>query len=1096
MKDFSVREIELSGSSLIQASAGTGKTYSIALLFVRMVLSGINSDSILTVTFTNAATSELKSRVINFLKNALLYLDDEKSADENKELFEIINDYKKSEGFDTVRDRLVSAGRNIDNVQIFTIHGFCKRIISENAFETGMLFNMDITANIDEIVQSAVESFWRREIQKVPKDILEEISSNGWFSIEKIAGLVKGRRSISDLRILPDCESETLSWERAGGLFNENGRTLSTCQDLVILFKRLLKEINASIEAETEKSGVIGFDDLLKVLENSLNDRKKKDVLIAAMKKKYKAVLIDEFQDTDVIQYKIFKTLFDNGHHAMFFIGDPKQAIYSFRNADVFAYLKAGSSVPEEKRFTMNLNFRSSQRAVNAVSRLFSSDDPFEIDGIGFPEVTSSAEGENALIFRNEPVCGLSVRFMRSDKAEPFELSGSRTWKNRKLKHEHAKNKAISDMCSSIIEMLEPGSGYKIEEKNGPKNIKPSDIAVLVNSNNDAELVKQAFSKCTIPFVMASNASIFESDEAADVETVLEAVSDFTPGRIKAALLTKFFDISITELEKLSLDSSKMEFWYDFFSNLNGIWEKRGFLVAFSTFLESMDIYERTASGSGGERRLTNVRHIMELIHRYEKENGVSAESTLRWLKEKMIGKSAAEEEQLRLESDDNAVIITTIHKSKGLTYPVVFCPDLWRKAEIRKDTSFLYYHDENRDTVINFDTADEAARKIFIKETLSENLRLVYVALTRAKYLTVVYWGNIYGTCSTPFAKLFHGMKNDADLKSMSDDSMMKGLLKLAEGSDGSINVTDKISPVQRKLKTENGQVKTKGPEISKRKITAGWSTSSFSSIISHSGAIESQSEYVFENRDTTDPIQINGTNSILSFPSGVKAGVALHSVFEKIDFAEIDNREIISAILDSHNIRQNDEGTDMTGWVHECVNSVLDAVVFNGASLRKVKKDDIVTEMEFFYRVSNFNSREIVRAIGEMISIPENRFSGFIRGFMDLVFRLDGKYYLVDWKSNRLGDKVEDYDMNSMTLEMKKHNYVLQYSLYLAALDAYLEKKDKNYRYERDFGGVYYFFLRGVTPSNHYATGIYKDVPEKKMLDGLKRILNGKPE
>jgi len=1096
VKDFSVREIELSGSSLIQASAGTGKTYSIALLFVRLVLSGIKADSILTVTFTNAATSELKGRVINFLKNALTYLNDEKSADENKELFEIINDYKKSEGFDTVRDRLASAGRDIDNIQIFTIHGFCKRIISENAFETGTLFNMDITANIDEIVQSAVESFWRREIQKIPKAILEEISPNGWFSIEKIAGLVKGRRSISDLKILPDCESETPSWETAGDLFNENERTSTLCQDLVILFKRLLKEVNAGIEAETEKTGVVGFDDLLKVLESSLNDRRKKDVLIAAMKKKYKAVLIDEFQDTDVLQYQIFKTLFDNGHHALFFIGDPKQAIYSFRNADVFAYLKAGESVAEEKRFTMNLNFRSSKRAVNAVSRLFDQKNPFEIEGIEFPKVTSSAEGENALMFKNEPVCGLGVRFMRSDKAEPFELSGSRTWKNRKLKHEHAKNKAISDMCSSIIEMLESGSGYKIEEKNGPKNIKPSDIAVLVNSNNDAELVKQAFSKCGIPFVMASNASIFESEEAVDVETVLEAVSDFTPGRIKAALLTKFFGMSIAELETLSQNGVDLEKWYSFFSNLNAIWEKRGFLIAFSTFLESMKIYEKTASGSGGERRLTNVRHLVELIHRYENENGVSPESTLRWLKEKMIKKSAAEEEQLRLESDDNAVIITTIHKSKGITYSVVFCPDLWRKAEVRKDTSFLYYHDENGNTVINFDMTNEEGREKFITETLSENLRLVYVALTRAKYLTVVYWGNIYGTGSTPFAKLFHGMKNDADLKSMSDDIMMKGLLKLAEGSDGSIKVTDNISSVKRKLMLENGQIKQKGPEVLQRKIAAGWSTSSFSSITSHHAGVESDSEYVFENRDTPDPVLMSISNNILSFPAGVKAGVALHSVFEKIDFAEIDNRKVISEVLDSHNIRFNDDGIDMTDWVHECVNSVLDAVVFNGSPLRKVKKDDIVTEMEFFYRTSNFNSREVMRTIGDMVAIPENRFSGFIRGFMDLVFRLDGKYYLVDWKSNRLGDKIEDYDRNSMTLEMKKHNYVLQYSLYLAALDAYLEKKDKNYKYERDFGGVYYFFIRGVTPSNNYSTGIYKDLPEKKLLDGLKKILNGKPE
>lgn len=1088
MKAFNCREIEIKGTNLIEASAGTGKTYSIALLFLRMVLEGIKADSILAVTFTNAATAELKSRVITFLKNAKSILENTDTGEISNDISAIVEQYEMSSGRDTVRDRLACASRDIDNAQIFTIHGFCRRMIADNAFETGVLFNMEIAPDIDETVRSAVESFWRREIQKIPEDKLAELSTSQWFSIERLIELVRGRRNVADLIIFPECGDDSVSWEHKKSIFDSRSESRELCSDLTVLFKRLLKDVNGAVAFRAETTGMTGFDDLLKVLYSALGDPVKREILTASMKKKYTAVLIDEFQDTDSLQYRIFNTLFGNGQHILFFIGDPKQAIYSFRNADVFAYLNAKKSVDDERKFTMDVNYRSSKRAVKAVTAVFDREFPFIIKNIPFLHVKSSSDEENSLFFKDAPAPGMEIKFIGSSQALPFELSGGRNWKNRRIKHEYAKLRAVSDMCASVIEMLKTGSQFRIVEKNQKREMRPSDIAVLVNSNNDAELVKTEFSKYGIPFVMASNASVFESDEAVDMITVLEAVSNYSPGRIKAALLTGFFRHSVKDILELTQDASGMEQWYSFFSNLNDSWEKHGFLVAFSELLEKEGIYERISSGRGGERRLTNVRHLMELAHRHEKENGISPEASLRWFREKMNEKSSSEDEQQRLESDENAVTITTVHKSKGLTYPVVFCPDLWRKSEIARNSAFLYYHNEDGFPVINFDINDPGGRESHISELGSENLRLAYVAMTRARYLTVVYWGSIYGAETAPFARLFHNGIDSQTFKTADDDRLMRDLVKLADSSEGAVSVSDRISVPDGMLEMKKEQVAAKGFQKLPEKITPEWRTGSFSSLTSNHQVDDPSIETVHDNISAEEEDIL--PEGILAFPAGAKSGVALHSVFENIDFTSRDNSGIISEILESANIRSFSDGTDMTPWVLKCVNEVLDATVFDGYSLRDTVKKDRVTEMEFFFHSKDFDTLKISKLLKDRVSLSPNSFKGFIRGFMDLVFRINGKYYLLDWKSNRLGSKISDYGTESMEREMKKHNYVLQYMLYLSALDRYLRQRDPKYSYERDFGGVYYIFIRGVSAANGYSTGIYKDKPSTLLLNEFNYI------
>lgn len=1085
MRRFDCREIELKGKNLIEASAGTGKTYSIALLFLRMVLEGMKADSILTVTFTNAATAELKSRIINFLKTAGAVLDGSVKSDCPDGIREIVSQYETSAGRDTVTERLAAASRDIDNVQIFTIHGFCRRMLADNAFEAGVLFNMEIAPDIEETVKSAVESFWRREIQHIPADMLAAISSGRWFSIEGLMDLVKGKRNVVDLVILPQSGKDSLSWEQKGSLFNNNDDG-SLCSDLVVLFKRLLREVNGAVAAQTAETGATGFDDLLKLIDTALNDPAKRDILINSMKKKYSAVLIDEFQDTDSLQYSIFERLFGGGHHVMFFIGDPKQAIYSFRNADVFAYLEAKKKLNEDRQYTMDLNYRSSRMAVNAVKAVFRRENPFVIHDIPLPEVESSSEEDNGLYLKGVPVHGIEIKFIRKDLALPFELSTDRSRRIYRVKHDSAKGKAVSDMCASIIEMLKEGSSYTITEKNIHRELKPSDIAVLVNSNSDAELVRNSFSKYGIPFVMASNTSVFRSDEAFDMLIVLEAMFKCIPGRIKAALLTRFFGRTADAISRLSEDALEMEKWYGFFSGLGDIWERHGFLVAFSELLEKEGTYGRISSGRSGERSLTNIRHLMELMNRNESESGISPEASLRWFKEKMNGKSSSEDEQLRLESDDNAVTITTVHKSKGLTYPVVFCPDLWRKSEVSNTAVFHSYHDDCGRPVMDFNVKDRDAAGKHTSELLSENLRLVYVALTRARYMTVLYWGTIAGSESTPFAYLFHGEKDY--VKAAGDEKLMNDLLNIERNSGNSVKVSDEISVPQGILKMKKGQGRSKGPLKLDSKIVPQWITGSFSSLTS--GHLSGENFLEIPQDETLSEDDNVPSEGILAFPAGAKAGVVLHSVFEEMDFSDRDAGGLISTKLDSAGMRYSERGDDMTPWVLDCVNAVLDAPLSDGMSLRSVEKKNFVTEMEFFFHADDFDTKKIAGLLKEKVSLQESSFKGFIRGFMDLVFKLNGKYYLLDWKSNRLGNKVSDYDKISMGREMTKHNYVLQYMLYLSALDRYLKLRDPDYSYERDFGGVYYIFLRGVTAANGYATGIFRDRPPKELLDEFNRI------
>jgi exodeoxyribonuclease V beta subunit len=314
----------------------------------------------------------------------------------------------------------------------------------------------------------------------------------------------------------------------------------------------------------------------------------------------------------------------------------------------------------------------------------------------------------------------------------------------------------------------------------------------------------------------------------------------------------------------------------------------------------------------------------------------------------------------------------------------------------------------------------------------------------------------------------------------------MLLELIDLQERSQGSIRVKDELKTPFVKLAPSVDEKNFTPNRSFAGEINSNWGITSFSGLSSHAEIADPElfEESSNESNEVKDSADDSEQRSILDFPAGAAAGTALHAVFEEIDFKSDDNFEIISEVLEKYNLRYSQDDEDMTPWVQECINEVLDSPVFDGKTLRDIEPDEILTEMEFFFEIDDLKTKKINELFKGKISVPEVSTNGFIHGFIDLVFKLDGKYYIVDWKSNKLGDRKEDYADEAVAREMRKHNYIFQYMLYTAALNRYLTVNSYGYSWS-DFGGVSYVFLRGPA--------FYNDKPDPEIFRKFNEILRG---
>jgi exodeoxyribonuclease V beta subunit len=540
-------------------------------------------------------------------------------------------------------------------------------------------------------------------------------------------------------------------------------------------------------------------------------------------------------------------------------------------------------------------------------------------------------------------------------------------------------------------------------------------------------------------------------------------------------------------------------------------------------------VKDRLLSCPDGERRLTNVLHLLELLHRQSVETNAGIAGLLKWLTEQRDPKTPRlEENQLRLESDENAVKIVTIHKSKGLEYPVVFCPFGWEGSLIT-DREFTF-HEPAKDFQLSLDLGSDS-RDLHLaqarNERLSENLRLLYVALTRAKQRCYLAWGHINLAETSALAYLLHGGTDQAGefsgedqtsgLKKLFKDKtsaeLLEDLHQLAARSQNSIEV------VPLPVSTDSARVITKGQETEEPlfcrrftgKINRSWKISSYSSLIStgvsNVDLPDRDEALVRLEPDRMPPAEElaaqsePGGLSVFTFPRGARAGSFFHDIFEHYDFAGETSDPLEGLVAGK--LQQYGYDAKWHKTVCSAISTVLAVPLLPDLSafrLSSLKAGDRLNEMEFYFPLNPVTPGTLTKAFSAIASpyifqqfparLKNLSFTpsvGFMKGYIDMVFRHQGRFYLLDWKSNYLGPTPEHYDQSSLQKAMDTHYYILQYHIYTLALHQYLRYQQPGYSYESDFGGVFYIFLRGLNELKGSKQGVFYDRPDPALIDAL---------
>ncbi len=1188
MKSFEIENCPLEGSNLIEASAGTGKTYAITGLYLRLLLEKkLKVEEILVVTFTIAATEELRGRIRDLLRDALKIIGGETGTGDRmlQRITEKSGNRKEAEYI--LREAII----NFDRASISTIHSFCQGILLENAFESGSIYTTELVTDRNEILGRIVDDYWRINISTA-SEITAAYLLDSKVSRSSLLELVMKSPGGPEVRIVPPVEkpdtrsaeaglSETFNtlketWEKesdkiidiiihdkaisrskyrkgtiddlihdtrifmagsnpmdlpehfgkfAAGTLSESlnkgaaapvhryfdlaGDFMASYSSLEEILHQYLLFIRGDLlrfaereQAEyNRKYNTRSYDDLIGEVDRSLKGGAGSP-LAGAVRKRYRAALIDEFQDTDSAQYRIFSKLFGRDS-ILFLIGDPKQAIYGFRGGDIFAYLNALKSV--KNSYTLDKNWRSGKKLVSACNTLFGRRKiPFIFREIDFPPVDTPEREHKKLTKEGRELPAFTLCYMKNSLFQKEE-------KKFILKTE-AEEFIARSVAMEIFRLVDSGSGGKTLI--GERPLKPEDIAVLVRKKNQAVKIQGYLSVLGIPGVLYGTESVFSSEEAVSIMHILSAVAEpSSEVLVKTALSTPLFGYSGNRILRLNRDEELWSSVMSSFQEYSRLWIKNGFITMFNRLMANEGTRSAILSSPLGERSMTNILHIAELLHRKETAERPGPRGLIKWLAEK-INSPGGEENQLRLESDGNAVSLITIHRSKGLEFPVVFCPFTWEGVKTGSGSDIFRFHDGSSDNslVMDMGSGIRENRVRARKEELAENIRLMYVALTRARNSCYFYWGRINQSDSSAPAYLLHGEEIDETDPAGSLEEQMNGidskkmfsqLENLAKDSGGAIKL---LSLEPEAVKGKYRSRETRSPlhcgEFTSM-IDTGWRISSYSSLISsrHSGDFEGKDRDL--PRTSGEKSETIREYSMASFPRGTVAGSLLHEILEHADLRDpgsSENRELIESVL--RNYRYDPLWADT---VAACLEDLADALLDpqdKNFTLGSIEKSSRLNELEFCFPVERV-SPGIIEEVLSDIRIGERSMkvsglnfresAGFFKGFIDMVFKAGDRYCIVDWKSNFLGKTPDDYSFSSLAAEMENNLYTLQYHLYTLALHRFLTLREPGYSYEKSLGPVFYIFLRGVKGKS--GSGIFSHRPDYGKILALEEKICGGP-
>lgn len=1210
-----LHSMTLNCNRLIEASAGAGKTRAITDLYLRLLLgrdTGLRRlavNEILTLTFTKAATAELRHRVRDRISEARRAFRGDAGPEPDDEFLSALT--RNSPDRDADRQWLDDAAGLLDEACIFTLHRFCAKVLQEHPFDTGILFQQetseaddsqvlqevcadcyrDLPRELSPFERTLAARLWgdpqvladglkpcidRESIRLTPAfdadapqkldQLLQDIAQakRDWIEqdcAQQLAPLLYGRRKpLTRLGAMTElCAGDDLGlllakdddlweiyssesiekaltkdaelpqaagplWELIDGIAARKGPIITALR--ANLWHRVLDDARKRMGDIKESRQLIAVNDLLTKTRDAL--RRPKSTLASLLARRWPVAMIDEFQDTDQIQYEIFSRIYpaggESGDRGLLMIGDPKQAIYQFRGADVYAYINARRDVGEDRIHSLDKNWRSTPALVEAVNALFGNEGVFGNDkDIPFQPAQAARQERKMTIDGRE--------------VKPFELfivkprSSDRDF----VSMAEARQRAMAYAACQTAQLLNKGEKVRLHGKEEvDETLKAGAIAFLVKTWNEAELARQALEERGVKSVYLTKTNVLEQPLAQDLLCVLRAALEpAADGPLRAALAAPLLQCRAGDIERLDRDFQARQTTSREFQDYHEVWRREGVAAMLSRLLRERRLAWKWLGRPEGERTLTDFRHLTELLQQGEAQ-APGMRRLVNWFaREMQAAADEAEQRLLRLESDENLVKIVTMHSAKGLEYDVVMIP--MPVFSVPKNAGPVLYHDEAQGKFrACLEVREHGGHRARAeKEALDEDARLLYVAMTRAKYSC--YLG-------LPITKnLGENALAQRVLRPVPQESSLLQIhLKIRSGRlfiSDSKSVGAKAQRAARELPEHLFAVVDEAEKVNDAScspppppksllappplpsIDRSRREHSYSGLYARlreqeeEAGIEeiagfadddpgSQSAVGEEDGAVALGTPEAATFSRFSFPRGRRVGVVLHQLLEDLDPAapRLKREQACNDALDSLgnalDLRQHREAwlETLARWLDEMLATPL---VPLGVSLEQIGGGDRLNEMQFHFPVEDpGRALAKLREAGCLEGFrPVENFTikGMMTGLVDLTFRHEGKHYVLDYKSTHLGDAFADYGGEPLTAAVAEHHYDLQYLIYSVALHKWLRARLPGYAYDKHFGGVFYLFLRGMQGRDGDGSGVYFHRPPGELIETLDGLLSG---
>jgi len=1107
------------GVTLLEASAGTGKTFTIAALVARYVADGVPLERLLVVTFTRMATGELRDRVRHKLvvtAAGLAQMID--GRDVGDDLVRVLADGPRDE---VVRrhNRLIAAIADFDAATIDTTHGFCLHVLMglgvAGDVERDVTLVEDTTDLLEEVVDDLyVRRFWQSRDE--PK-----------FNL---AVALQVARSVVDkpsAHVIPDASDE---------------------DSKPAMRRRLAQAVLAEMGRRKRVAGILTYDDLLTRLRDALADPDRGPAACKRLSERYEIVLVDEFQDTDPIQWEILERAFSRS--TLVLIGDPKQAIYAFRGADVYAYLKAADSA--SSKATLSTNWRSDKGLIDAYDAIFSGAQLGHL-GISYYPVLAAPVNNGSGIEGAPAGAPFRVRILDRNNVSMTRDGCARS--------PEAQRYIARDLACDVTKLLSSDAEIVEQREDGTESrerVGPGDIAVLVRTNRHAAIVRDALVESGVPAVVAGGGSVFESHPAMDWMRLLAAMERPTSRSLAAAAsLTPFVGWSASQVATATYDDWEELHWR--LARWSAVLRERG-VAALLEHVSSSGLPARVLSVPWGERLLTDIFHVGRLLHAASVEGNLGPPALVAWLRRRIeeAGVDRNDEDRsLRLESDAEAVQVLTIHRSKGLEFPIVYCPFLWDGYERKGQVPI--FHDPDNDEILTVDVGGERVgfaerAQLALDEQRGEDLRLLYVALTRARHQAVVWWAGTKDSGKSPLGRLLFSRDQDGVVSargksSPPSDAQVRACFEaLSRTADGCIGVEEARWSEGVRWEPSKESAPTLAAAVFDRTFDTMWRRTSYSGItaMAHEPLVGSEPDehlvndepagsYLVEPAAGYDEGSTGADQQRLSaiplalsaMPGGVEVGTFIHAVFEETDFAATDlDQELNEVVARAMARRSIDTGEHdlLIAGLRNAIRTPLGPTVDN-VRLSDISRPDRLDEVAFELPLaggdnstgtismvdvadllrSHLPADDPVARYADRLEHPAltQNLRGYLNGSIDLVLRFGGgRLAIVDYKTNRLVPHPEElsawqYRRAALDAEMHRAHYPLQAILYLVALHRYMRWRDPGYDASRNLAGVLYLFVRGMSSpefpiANGEPCGVWSWCPPAKLIEDLSDLFD----